>query len=417
MSDFDKASATSSSDGDDVVLRLTQSGIEITNWISYTYNEHFLTPSDAFSFVIGEERLDDATSAALVPGAAVTLSLNGNIQASGYIDSIEKHASRGSGVEWHITGKDKLGQAVSSGIDPTTQFKPTQSLADLLLAVYTPFGWSTPDAFIVDNGENRKTITGQKRGVPTTKKKGKVLKSFALHQLRPYPKEGAHEFAARVCERQGLRIWPTADGTKIIVGTPDFDQDPTYTIRRTFGGENNILEGSVTFDMSGQPNLIVADGFGGGGEFGHSRLRAVMANPAVFLDPKAGDYVAVFAKYKPLIPPKHKLYTQMYTPTLRVTYMHDDESKTQDELNNFLYREMALCVRKGLVVQYTMEGHGQVYPDGCFCPWGVDTVADVQDEVGGISEPMWIISRTFNKSRSGGTTTNLELVRLYALDF
>ena len=420
MADVIPGTLSIPSDGDDVVLLLTQSNIQIVNWVEYSYNEHFLTPSDAFSFTIAEERVDAETAAALVPGAAVTLTINGFVQSSGYIDAVEKRASRGSGVEWHIHGRDKLGQAVDAGIDPTTQFKAKQTLVDLLLAVYAPFGWTTPDAFVVDNDENRGTLTGQKRGKRTSKK-GKVLKQFEIHQLRPYAKEGAHEFAARVCQRQGLWIWPSADGQKLIVSTPDFEQDPIYTIRRTYNADNNVLDGTVTYDVSNQPSIIAAEGFGGGGEYGHGRVRASMANPVtqVTLTP-AADAIArtVFSKYTPVLPTKHApSYSPVLVPSMRVMYLHDDESKTQDELNNFVYREMALRVRQSLSVHYTVEGHGQGFDDGTFCPWGVDLVVDVHDEVGGVFEPMWVLSRTFKKSRNGGTTTDLELLRLYSLDF
>jgi len=200
-----------------------------------------------------------------------------------------------------------------------------------------------------------------------------------------------------------------------------------------------VLEGSVKYDVSNQPNIIVADGFGGGGEFGHSKLQAILLNPAVAYYPggeasptktqaqvasdggfaASAAYQAFFKKYKnaQVLKPKHTFYTPMYTPTLRVMYLHDDESKTPDELANFVYREMALRIHQSLSAHYTVYGHGQPALDGSFTPWAVNTVVDVQDEVGGIAEPMWVLSRTFNKSRRGGTTTDLELLRLYSLEF
>ena len=133
-----------------------------------------------------------------------------------------------------------------------------------------------------------------------------------------------------------------------------------------------------------------------------------------------GAYTAFLAKYPRAVklPPRSAAatYVQQYTPTFRVMYLHDDESKTQDELNNFVYRQMALQMQHGLRAHYTVYGHGQIFGDGGFTPWAVNTVVDVNDEVGGIAEPMWVLSRTFNKSRRSGTTTDLELIRLYSLD-
>ena len=411
-----------------VSLGIVDAGLAITNFISYRYTESFTTPSDAFSFVIEDAYFDDLTRSAVVPGAKVTLTLEGNAQCTGYIDSVEKSADRSSGVVWTISGRDVLGQAIDCGIDPTTNFNPGFTLDQFLAAVFAPYGWSQVTHFADDNSANRGVITGQKRGTPTSKK-GKPLKKFVLHQLKPYPKEGAYAFAARVCQRQGLWIWPSSDGQQLVVGKPDFEQTP-YTLlqRLNNGGGTNVLSGSVKFDVADQPNIILADGFAGGASFGHSKMQALMVNPAVTYQPggvganyqSIGAYTTFLAKYPRAVrlPPRSgaATYVQQYTPTLRVMYLHDDESKTPDELANFVYRQMALQMQHGLRAHYTVYGHGQIFGDGAFTPWAVNTVVDVQDEVGGLTEPMWVLSRTFNKSRRSGTTTDLELIRLYSLD-
>jgi len=412
-----------------VSLEIRDAGLVITDWISYRYNENFLTPSDAFSFVLEDAYFDDLTKAAVVPGAKVSLIMSGNIQCTGFIDSVEKSASRSSGTVWTINGRDVLGQAVDCGIDPTTTFTKATTLDQFLATVFAPYSWGAITSFATDNANNRSVITGQKRGIPTSKK-GKPLKSFQLHQLRPYAREGAYEFASRVCQRQGLWIWPTADGQQLVVGTPDFDQAPITLLQRlNNGGGTNVLDGSVKFDVSNQPNVIIADGEGGGGEFGHSKLQALLVNPAVAYLPggkastsgpaASAAYQALLKKYSraTVLPPKHIAFTPQYTPTLRVMYLHDDESKTPDELANFVYREMALKLRQSVTAHYTVYGHGQPALDGSFTPWAVNTMVDIRDEVGGLSEPMWVMARTFNKSRRGGTTTDLELIRPYSLEF
>jgi prophage tail gpP-like protein len=401
-----------------ITLRLMEAGVELKNWISYKFIDHFLNPSDSWSFKIGDPLIDDTTANALVPGNSIQLSINGTVQSTGIIDSVERKATRTGGLEWNIAGRDKLGQANDSNADPTLQIKPQQTALDLLKMYLGPFGWPNDSDYVIDNADNRAVMTNQKRGIKLTKKKGRPVKSVVLHQLKPYPKEGCFEFVARILQRQGLWVWPTADGSQIVVGTPDFEQDPICRIIRQKGGFNNILDGTVRFDATDQPNIIIAEGSGGGGEWGHSRLRTIMANPTTFYR-GAELYAPVFAKFKDAkyLPSKHSFYTVMYTPTVRILYLHDDESHTQQELDNFVYREMALRTRKSLTVHYTMEGHGQLLPDGSFVPWTVDTVVDVQDDVGGVHEPMWVLSRTLNKSRGSGTTTDLEMIRLYSLEF
>ena len=373
---------SSSPDRESVILRLANGGIGITNWLSYSFNEHFLTPSDAWSFEVSGSTLTDEQKGGLVPGALVQLLINGNIQSTGYIDSIERKASRTGGTLWTISGRDRFGQVVDACADPTIQFDPLSTLDQAMLTIFGQFGY-TASQIIVDNDDNRALQTGQISGTKTSNK-GKPLKSFALHQYRPYPREGLFEFAARICHRRGLWIWPSSDGTKVIVGRPNFDQSSFYRLVRQAGGQNDILDGSVKYDLSNQPCIIVADGF-----------------------PQAVT-----------LPPLHPAtsYPQMIAPSFRTIYLHDDEAKTQAELNSFVYREMALRLRSSLHVTYTVEGHGMLAQDGSFTPWAVDTMVDVQDDVGGVYEPLYVLSRTFHKSRSGGTKTDLELIRRYSLD-
>jgi prophage tail gpP-like protein len=406
-------------EGDVVALVLTNSNLQISNWISYRFNSDFLTPSDAFSFTVADEKVDDATKAALLPGAPVQLVYNGKIQASGYIDSIARSASRESGIEWTIDGRDVLGQAVDACADPTIVFQSTATLLDVLTTVLGPFGFPDPVAnYATDNQANRNVITGAVRGVPTSKK-GKPLKSFLSHQLKPHDAEGAYQFCARLMQRQALWLWPSADGKTLVVGTPDFDQAPIFLLQRSAANPaNNVLAGTVKYDLTEQPTAIVADGFSGGGEFGHGRLRSVLIN-ATCINPNQAYYTALGQKFRDakLLTPRHAFYTQMSPPFARTIFRHDDESKTQDELDAFVYREMAKCMRHSLTAHYTVEGHAQTDASGNAVPWAVDCVVDVHDDVGNVQEPMWILSRTFNKSRNGGTTTDLELVRLYGLEF
>jgi prophage tail gpP-like protein len=78
---------------------------------------------------------------------------------------------------------------------------------------------------------------------------------------------------------------------------------------------------------------------------------------------------------------------------------------------------MSLRVRRYLSVTYTLEGHGQRLNDGTFVPYAVDSIVRVIDEPGGLNALLWVIGRTFEKSRSGGTTTRLELIIPGSLQF
>lgn len=404
---------------EEVVLDLPDSGVTVSNFTEYEFNSNFLTPTDGFSFTIGTDRLTDKMRKAIAPGAAVSLSLAGWVQATGYIDSVEVSASREGGSVWRIEGRDRLGHVIDACADPTKPFKEGQTLHDALVSLFSPFGWSKESQFVIDNDANRSLKAGGVRG--EKKKSGakghskRALKQYKLHQLRPYPREGVFEFASRIAQRQGLWIWASADGDKIIVDRPAFDEDPLYRLDRTASGTTNVLDGSVRFDQSDQPTIIVADGYSGGGDFGRSKVKALMVNTAVYTEDPA--FLEPFKTYKDARQVLgYAFATPVRMPRNRTLYLHDEQSQTLDHLENYVRREMSLLQRKALQVHYTVQGHGQSTPNG-LAIWSVDTIVEVNDELANMHENLFVLGRTFVKSRGGGTTTRLELIRQHTIEF
>ena len=125
-----------------VSLTLPDSKLEIKNFTEYSFESHFLEPADRWTFLIGGERLSDEHREALVPGVKVQLTVNGGVQCTGYVDSIEVSTSRSGGSLWRIEGRDVLAQAVDACADPTFAFKEGSTLDEALVALFTPFGWS-----------------------------------------------------------------------------------------------------------------------------------------------------------------------------------------------------------------------------------------------------------------------------------
>ncbi len=411
-------------DKEQVVLRVMDAQVTLSNWTHYSFNSHFLTPADAFSFEVGDHQMDERTKEALTLGARVRLTVNGVIMVDGHIDSVEVKGDRGSGVVYTVQGRDRLGLVVDSIADPTKQFKEGQSLADAMQDIFGPFGWLGPDSFVIDASASRDLKTGATRGTKASHGKktfGRPLKNVVLHQLKPHNHEGVFAFAKRICDRFGMMIWTSPDGEQLIIGKPDFNQDPLYQLRRTANGDTNILAGAVHRSMGDQPTIIIADGFSGVPEFGKGRIKSICVNPYFGVD-KDGflleDVAKLLEKYPNVTPitlvtqPFHRREINL---PLRPMYLHDDESKTQLQLDNFVRREMSLLMRKSMTCHYQVEGHGQINDEGEFVAWATDTVVDVQDDLGDVHERMYVLSCTYYKSRSGGTHTDLELVRLNSI--
>lgn len=407
--------------------KMVEQRFSINNFVEYEFNSNFLTPTDGFSFTVEGSTLTNEQRLSIRPGSEVTLSLNGIVQACGYIDSLTVGADRSGGTVFCIEGRDKLAQAIDSCADPTRTFKSGETLAGVLSELFAPFGWGSADAFVLDNDANRdarSNVLGQRRSNGSastsrrrrrTKRKAKKLTSYQLHQLKPYPREGVHEFASRITQRQGLWIWPSADGRKLIVSRPDFDQVPLYELRRSHDGTSNVLSGDVKIDNTDQPTIIVADGFSGGGDFGRSPMKAYAVNTAVYTDDP--EFLNIEKRVPGAVRIKtYSFASPVYIPKNRVLYLHDNDSQTPEHLEFFLRRELALLQRRGLTAHYTVRGHGQNTPDG-YVPWSIDTTVDVFDDVAWFKDTLYVVGRTFRKSRSTGTTTTLELIRLHSIDF
>lgn len=386
-------------------------GVQFDRFISYEYREDYITPSDAWSFTLAHDELTDSDRAALIEGARVEVSIDGNVQAVGYIDDIHVHGSRNAGSLITVECRSWLSPAIDGHVDPAIRFKASQTLEDLLQGVFEPFGMKV---LAVDNVANRNLITGQIYGTPTSKK-GKPLKKFVLHQTKPYLNEGAFAFASRVAQRFGLWLRPAADGQTVICATPDFSQPARYAVRlKTDGSQNNnVTDWSVRSSRGDQPSILFGCGFGGGGEWARSTLRAYIVNPLVvspFTTVQAfiARYPGITQTSVPL-PALGSAIASGPIPEafIRALYLYDCESHDLAELQTYLRRELGLRMRKSLDAKYTIEGHklgGQ--------PVAIDTMVEVSDDISRIQQPLWVFGRTFKKeAKNVGSVSTLELIR------
>ena len=379
-------------------------------FLAYHFAQDFLTPSDQWAFAFDTDELNDDDFAILQPGSRVDVTIQDYPQTVGYIDDVTMASARGSGSVVHVSGRDWLAPSIDSHINPQLKLSSSQTLDQTLQAVFTPFGVTV---FATDNAANLNAIQGQKRGVKTSKK-GKPLKSFVTHQLKPYPQEGAYGFASRITQRFGLWLWPAVDGETLIVGTPDYDQDPSYQLRHLLNPQeqdlNNIIESHVVRSRKDQPSVMYCYAVAGGAEFPKAQVRAGITNPMVL-----ADNTAIFAAY-----PQVKFtafgdaipIAPFIDPNARPMYSADPESHTLEQIQAYARRQMSLLCRKAFTANYTIEGHTI---NGV--PVAINTMVDVMDERNKVEQPLWIIGRRFSKAPGEGTRTQIECILPGALQF
>ena len=110
----------------DEVSLATADGVQITRFTEYEFSSDFLTPADGFSFTYepGDTSKDvvQKVLADFAIGTEVTLRINGAVQGVGYIDDIDMHGSKDSGLQVVIEGRSKIAYAVDACVDPGTTF-------------------------------------------------------------------------------------------------------------------------------------------------------------------------------------------------------------------------------------------------------------------------------------------------------
>lgn len=428
--------------------------VEFTRFLSYSYSESYLSPSDESNFEIAERELSPTDAAALQAGSVVQILVGGHVQSVGVIDDVEATVDRAAGSVVRVTCRDQLSIAVDAQVDPRMRFLPSQTLADVIKACYEPLGFTD---FQISNEANRNIITGQTHGTATSvtgagkrasPQGAKSLKNYVLHQEKPYPNEGVFQFTSRISQRFGLWIRPGAAAGTLIVAKPDFDQDPRYGLQHVYGAaasSNNIVRGTFRKSRQEQPSILIAFGVGGGGDFARTALRTAVVNPVVQADnsaiigasyalttsttksvaaaaerdatgaiTNAGETVDITTSqtsYAALsfvgVPAVTAAFSPFIEAKARPAFLYDPESRTIEQLNSYILRELSLRLRKALTARYEIMGHmlnGQ--------PIAVDTIVNVNDQRPTVlwQGPLWVLGRRYSKSAKDGTRTTLDLI-------
>lgn len=451
-------------------------GMQIVNWEEYNYNSDFLTPCDAFTMKVGDKSITPAMRALLLGGQEVQLfmqvvdpmgnTLYTNPIFTGFVDQITIDTSR-DGTFFILRGRNILGPLCDSGIDPwssTYKFVDGQTLGDVMGTVFSAFGITD---FYLTDAKNRQITTGVNKVYATlttstiqvahvdvnvaentitvsdTQTDTQTITQWidptnhydlaekTIAKLQPLHDQTFMQFVEENLARFSLTCWAMADGSGVVIGAPDYTQEPLYNIiNRLDGVGNNVKKGSIDIDPFSMPSAIIAKGYSGGGDFENTRIRtckvnefigyaigggvgALTVNNASSPEPLT-SVMADINKFNGLevLTPNETLinnYNQFFAPPKKskTHYWQDRKSRTLDQLRSAVMRKMSDFQRAGLRLHYIVEDHVQ---NGIV--WKINTIANVYDEnLGIINQPWWIMSVHFSKARNGtGTITDLVLI-------
>jgi prophage tail gpP-like protein len=337
----------------------------------------FLTPCDSFTFSTGAEASGVDIGKKFAPGSKLQFLVNGTPQMTGFVDSIELSCDRG-GTFISVQGRDVLSTLVDSNIDPRMQVPKSPTIAQLAeLVIVKQFGLEVGFAYANDSRvQGRGTKPGEK---PKPWKGSRHKQTDPLKEVTPKDNEGAFTYLSRIFTHHGYWMWASVDGTYVVIAGPDYEQPPSYDVINRFdtgtahvGSANNVTHARFALDETGIPSQVFVRG---------------VPNE---------DAAAVTAMYKNPLASRFK-----------PVYIRDQLATNKEKAERIARTFAARQQRNYCVYECTVAGFSDPVTKNI---WQVDSVARVRDEILGLEGNMWIESRTFSKSRGGGTTTQLKLI-------
>ncbi len=372
-----------------VTIRSGKEGIE--NWTSYEITCDMLEAADGFTIAIGPvdpvgERFGTAW-AAVAPDSPVQVLLDDVAIMTGFIDDREGTSSMNGDV-LTVSGRDRASRLIDESMD-LISFTGLD-LEKLALKIASP--WFERIAF--SNAENRSLVRGAARGA----KGGRAFKEPNVpRSARAYRKVEPGESRWAVLDyflrELELLAWPSGDGKTLIIGAPNYDQEPTFRLFHARAGsvraaESNVMQFKVKDSVGERYSQITAFGSQTGDDGSVQRGARGTATNGPGLLGVGADFQA--------------------RKTLIIT---DDNVRGTAQAQVRARREMAQRDANGHEITVTVPGHAQQI-DGARSPtlYACDNMVDVESEVFGIKGRYLITQTTFRRDESSGETTDLRLV-------
>lgn len=355
---------------------------QVKDWESYQIEASMLTPADRFTMRLPFDA--DAWNLC-VPDTEIRIKIDDVTVMRGFIDR-RTRPEDDEVVE--IWGRDRVGRLV----DESAPGLSYQGLDMFTLIGQVAAPWFTQITF--SNARNRKVQRGRGKkakagGEPV------ILKTQKKIGSRVEPGQTRWKVIEDLCAQAGYLAWSAGDGIELVVGEPNYDQEPQWRFFKPAKNsirtaESTVLAMGVHDDVSERYSRIIVVGSGQGDDANYgasvaSRFGQAKNNPAT-LDGDGLDFTA----------PK-RLVVQRAVQSI-------------DEANEIAAREMAQRDAKGERISVRATGHGQVIAGAFPTIFTTDTIASCEDEATDRVGFYLITACTYRGSRDAGEETSLELV-------
>jgi prophage tail gpP-like protein len=362
-------------------------GKVIEGWSEYQVELDMLQPADAFSLSIGPAR--KAVVDLCCPDAEVRVILDGTTILTGYIDEPERTVGRG-GSKIAIRGRDKSGRLVDESA-PLVSFGST-SIQELAKQMAAP--WF--DDVVLSNTKNRDLLRGyDEDGAPLARaSREPAIDTAPKAKRKVSPGDTRWKVLEHFLTMAEVLAWSTGDGRHLVIGLPNYDQEPQYRFFLPKEGsareaEGNVLDFGYTNSVAERYSRIVVLGMATD-EDDEDHEHYVVARGEAKNGPGAHGEGKDFARQKEL------------------TIADDDVHDARDAQMKAA-REMAVRDGAGRRIKLKVQGHDQEYRPGQRVLYAPDTMAQVEDEEMGTKAAYLVTAVTFSRSRSSGEETTLQL--------
>lgn len=355
-------------------------GKQVTGWISYVLTSSILDPVDTATFTMPWSR---AAWDLFAPDAPIKVTLDGVVVLDGFLDDRETPADDDTIT---ISARDRCGRLVQESA-PGIDWRGL-TLVQLIAKLAAP--WFTK--VTLSNARNRKVLLGKGKHAVTGSEPVRI--DPRVDGLLAEPGQMRWEIIERLLDQAGMIAWSAGDGTELVIGKPNYDQEAQWAFFRPAPGSSRSREGNCSIGVRDSTAdrysrvIVVGGGRGTTSNYGavlSSRYGEAKDNPGT-----AEGTGRAFSAPKRLI---------VQAPTSSIA-----EAKATAE------RTLRGRAAHGEVITVRAPAHGQLLAGTrptLFCP---DTMAHVEDERTGRKGLYLVTTCRFESDRKGGERTNLDLV-------
>lgn len=359
----------------------------IEGWSDYDIESDMLGAADGFTISLGPATPE--LWELLELDASFKLLLDDTVIMSGRVDDVKGSSERGMD-KITVAGRDLGGRLLDDDME-LISFAGL-GIVDLAKKIVAPFGLTVTTS----NAKNRRLIRGGgARGGRVSSEPAIDISAKPPRKVQPGEKRWG--VLLRYLQEGRLLAWMTADGTGLVVGKPNYAQEPTFRFFHAGEGSARAAEANVESFQLGKSvaqrySKIVVVGSGPGDGASNDGDRVVRYRGEALNGPGAQGVGKDFKLRKVLV-------------------VRDDELTSNKAAKEKAQREMAERDATGKTIELVVNGHAQWLP-GARKPtlFGCDLTAYVESEVFGLRGEYLITRINFRQDRSSGEVTQLSLV-------